>query len=179
MLGCECRGENETHIQPLVKLHLLRSGFGLLPNIFLVKSTSLWFSITLSLSVSLFLSLSFSLFLTLHSCLFPCHSVCICFSFSSLWLCFFSLLSFHLLLSSPPFPPPLLLLLHPPSPHLSPSFSFISMCGLFLSVSVSASFCVCLWVFLVCLSLALFFSGIHRGSLGTILLLERSSGLLN
>ena len=127
------------HIQRWAKLCLLKSGFELLPKILLVRSTS---SDSLYLSVSPFLSHTIFNYSPLFLSLSLCHSVYICFAFSS--LCFFYLYVW-------PLPPCLCL-------------------SLYLSV------CLC---FLYLCLLLFFPSGIHRSSLGTILLLERSSGLLN
>lgn len=154
MLGCECRGENETHIQPLVKLHLLRSGFGLLPNIFLVKSTSLWFSITLSLSVSLFLSLSHCFWLSIPVS-FPVSlslSVYLFFIFLPLTVFLFSPL-----LSSPPlFPslPPTSL--SPPPSSLSPPLSlFLFYLYVWpLPLCLCFSFFLCVSVGVSCMSVS-------------------------
>lgn len=131
------------HIQPWAKLCLLKSGFELLPKILLVRSTS-------SDSISLFLHFSLTPFLTIHPCFFPCLSVTQCVSVLH-FLPFVSFISSPFL-SSLPFPSPL-----PPIPSsLLSSFSFISMCGLSLPVSVSASIWVSVCVSCISVSCSFF-----------------------
>lgn len=156
------------HIQQWAKLCLLKSGFELLPK------SCLSGALHLILSISLFLHFSLTPFLTIHPCLFPCLSVTHCVSVLHFlpFDCFFYLFPFPLL---PSFPP------------TSPSHPFLSaFLFLFYLYVWSLLPCLCLSLYLnVCLCflylcLLLFFpSRIHRSSLGTILLLERSSGLLN
>ena len=155
------------HIQRWAKLCLLKSGFELLPKILLVRSTS---SDSRYLSVSPFLSHTIFNYSPLFLSLSLCHSVYICFAFSS--LCFFYLFPFPLL---PSFPPT-----SPSHPFLS-AFLFLFYLYVWplppcLCLSLYLSVCLC---FLYLCLLLFFPSGIHRSSLGTILLLERSSGLLN
>lgn len=143
------------HIQQWAKLCFsVEIRLWVVAKILLVRALHLILSLFLHFSHTIFnyppLSLSLSL----------CHSLCICFAFSS-FDCFFYLFP----LSSPPFLSPT----SPSHPFLSAfSLSLLSLCvASFLPVSVSASIWVSVCV--SCISVSCSFSSrIHRSSLGTI-----------